>query len=150
MGKLPKRWQEATAFQLDKRNGKPGCPGIRLINLLCPMGKAVFKHLWRRLGDLRKVWAYGCDRHKCREMAIGVVMAVRWRLKAAGKGTVATFRDVANAFPSMSRNALDGMLARKAQEKGMSESHARLLGARYGCGTMRVSSPGQEVPSQAR
>ena len=76
-GKLPKKWQEATAFQLDKRNGKPGCPGIRLINLLCPMGKAVFKHLWRRLGDSRKPWAYGFVRNKCREMALGVVMTIR-------------------------------------------------------------------------
>ena len=42
LGKLPRRWQEALAFQLSKMNGLPKCEGIRLINLLCPMGKAIF------------------------------------------------------------------------------------------------------------
>ena len=58
-GRLPRRWQESKAVQLTKHNGKRQCSGIRLINLLCPMGKASFKAIWRRLGEERRPWAYG-------------------------------------------------------------------------------------------
>ena len=45
-GKLLRRWQVAQTAQLDKNNGKPGPKAVRLINIMCPLGKVFFKKLW--------------------------------------------------------------------------------------------------------
>ena len=38
-GKLLRRWQVAQTAQLDKSNGKAGPKAVRLINIMCPLGK---------------------------------------------------------------------------------------------------------------
>ena len=38
-GEISKHWQVSQTVQLDKANGKAGTKAVRLINLLCPMGK---------------------------------------------------------------------------------------------------------------
>ena len=45
-GEIPKKWQLSETAQLNKSNGKEGTKAVRLINLLCPMGKMFYKRVW--------------------------------------------------------------------------------------------------------
>ena len=38
-GRAPKRWHVSQTAQLDKNNDKAGTKAVRLINMLCPLGK---------------------------------------------------------------------------------------------------------------
>ena len=116
---VPRRWQYSETVQLDKQNFKIGPASIRLINLLCPMGKAFFKSLWIKLDRPLYPFAYGFRRNRRREQAILIQNCVRWRLRDLRNqqpdsrkifNHTSTLRDIANAFPSMGHEALNYML----------------------------------------
>ena len=97
----PLEWHCSQGTQLDKRNGKPLCQGIRVINVLDPMGKHFYRTLWRRgTSQAARDYACGYVRHKSREEAI-------LRLRAAGVGHATLYKDVANAFYSPLHDQLD-------------------------------------------
>ncbi len=47
-GKLVRRWQVAQTAQLDQNNGKVGPKAIRLINIMCPLGKVFSRRFGTR------------------------------------------------------------------------------------------------------
>ena len=59
-GRVAQKWQLSQTAQLDKNNGKQGTKSVRLINMLCPVGKAFFKILWTKKARTKQVdFAYG-------------------------------------------------------------------------------------------
>ena len=76
-----KRWQVAQTGQIDKSNGKKSTKAIRLINMMCPMGKVFFKRIWNE--KKRKLYhcSYGYTKNRRREQALLVQKAVGWKLK---------------------------------------------------------------------
>jgi len=46
--RAPFLWSHAAVALIDKNNNKDGCPGLRVTALLDSLGKAYFRHLWRR------------------------------------------------------------------------------------------------------
>ena len=77
-------------------------------------------------------------------MAITVMTATRWRLRKGGLDTMTQFRDVANAFPSMSWNGLDEMIANKVRTVGREVDYCRILRARHREARMRIEARGEE------
>ena len=86
------------------------CAAVRLINILDPGGKALFKGLWAAARPPRLNYAYGFYRGRRREQAILILHTTRWKLRQMGLGHNTTFHDVANAFPSTAHDALDEMV----------------------------------------
>ena len=110
VGKIPKRWQISQTAQLDKNNGKTDTKAVRLINMLCPLGKAFFKIIWDEAECTKYDFAYGFYDGRRREQAILVQYVTTWKLRTATRNSgnnsksdfnhITTLRDVANAFPS--------------------------------------------------
>ena len=134
---IPKKWQYSETVQLDKQNFKLGPASIRLINLLCPMGKIFFKTLWGSLTRPKYPFAYGFYQHRRREQAILIQNCTRWKLRnlqdkqtdgnKANFNHTSTLRDIANAIPSMGHEALAHML----QDLGDNGPLTRTLRHRY-------------------
>ena len=109
-GKLLRRWQVAQTAQLDKSNGKAGPKAVRLINIMCPLGKVFFKRIWETQDRQTYDFSYGYTKNRRREQAILVKHVVSWKLRKKFKeqgnrkckdyNHTTTYRDVANAFPS--------------------------------------------------
>lgn len=111
--------------------GKVGTKAIRLVNMLCPMGKLFFRRIWREgikeTGEKRMDFSYGFKKGRRREQAIAVQGAVAWRIRSMqkkankgakkGLGFVVTLRDVSNAFPSPSHMSMKEMLEERLSEK---------------------------------
>ena len=109
----PLEWHCSQGTQLDKRNGKPLCQGIRVINVLDPMGKHFYRTLWRRgTSQAARDYACGYVRHKSREEAILQQICLGHRLRAAGVGHATLYKDVANAFYSPLHDQLDLAVAK--------------------------------------
>ena len=117
---IPRKWQYSETVQLDKQNFKLGAASIRLINLLCPMGKVFFTALWAAVHKPTYDFAYGFKKNRRREQAIMIQNCLRWRLRDLQKqqpmgqkakfNHTSTLRDIANAFPSLGHGALEHML----------------------------------------
>ena len=109
-------WELAQAAQLDKRNGKEGPLGIRLIMMLDPLGKVYYWLLHGLTTDVKRPFGYGFYANRRREQAILVHHATTGRLiKAASTASrddkqhyshVTTYRDISNAFPSVSHGEM--------------------------------------------
>ena len=113
------------------------------------MGKMFFKAVWRRVGVEKRTWAYGFAKGRAREGAIMVQEIMRYRLRRMGAGVVVTtFRDVANAFPSPTWEALDRMTRRAVDKgegtRGREEEYLKLLKVRYRESLMRIYVGGGE------
>ena len=144
---VPRKWQYSETVQLDKQNFKLGPAAIRLINLLCPMGKVFFKTLWAKLNKPRYPFAYGFYQRRRREQAILIQNCTRWRLRDLQKqqpprrkhlfNHTSTLRDIANAFPSMGHAALDKML----NDLGQDGPLTRMLRHRYKQAVMIIRDP---------
>ena len=106
--------------KLDKHNDKEGTKGLRLINMLDPMGKLFFSEIERRTKEDAYAFAYGYHELRRRKQALLVHNAVTWRLREAAREAappdkcvyshVSTFRDIANAFPSLSHDVMRSTL----------------------------------------
>ena len=100
----------------DKGTTKPGPARIRLVNLLCPFGKAFYGDLWRNRPKPcpRKVNTYAYSKGRRREAAILIQHMVRWRLTRvdllAQIGTTMTGFDSSNAFMSVHHTTLDKLV----------------------------------------
>ena len=128
-GRVPCRWQESQTAQLDKNNGKVGTKRVRLINMLCPMGKAYFKIVWDEATLTKHDFAYGFYARRRREQAILMQNVVTWKLRRASQvdhknktkyGHITTLRDVANVFPNPKFSKLDKMVDRVMGEHSAS------------------------------
>ena len=110
-------WQYAQTAKIDKHNGKEGTGGLRLINMLDPMGKMFYGQLEAQGQDEWYDYAYGYYDHRRREQPLLVHYAVTWRLRGAASRArpaaksnysyVTSFRDITNAFPSMAHGAMN-------------------------------------------
>ena len=113
-------WELADAAQLDKHNNKEGTAGIRLIMMLDPIGKAYYWKLHEQTKDKRTNIGYGFYDNRRREQAILIQHAVTGRLRVAASTTrsrdksmysfVTTYRDISNAFPSITHDALNNTI----------------------------------------
>ena len=115
-GVLPREWQVAEGAQLGKSNGKRGCAGVRLINVLDPGGKIFFKYLWGDARPPRYAYTYGFRKGRRREQAILILHCIRWKLRQMGLSHTTTLHDVANAFPSPEHSDLHAMVDVCARE----------------------------------
>ena len=107
----PIEWHCSQGAQLDKQNGKPLCHGIRLVNMLDPMGKHFYRHIWRQGRPLAsRDYAAGYAKSKSREEAILQQLCLGHRLHKAKVGCATFFKDVANAFYSPEHVHLDAAI----------------------------------------
>ena len=143
--RIPERWQGSHAVQLDKRNGKKGCKAVRLINVMCPMGKVFFSTVWGQNTQSRADCSYAFRKGYRREAAILVQNVTAWKLRkcraidkknAKMYGFTNTLRDVANAFPSPSHDSLGEMIDAGAA----TAKDARILKHRFTSSRMCVMS----------
>ena len=112
----PLEWHCSQGTQLDKRNGKPSCQGIRVVNVLDPMGKHFYRMLWRRgKSQAARDYASGYVRHRSREEAILQQCCLGHRLRKAGVGHATLYKDVANAFYSPLHHQLDMAIEKTMQ-----------------------------------
>eukprot|EP00972_Heterocapsa_arctica_P093367 13772887-Heterocapsa_arctica.AAC.1 len=107
LGYPPTEWQLSQACPISKHNGKEGCLGMRLLNLLDDMGKAWSLQLWQRACHEYDICSYGFIPGRRKEGAILQVNCALWRAHRIHRSTVACLWDVSNAFPSLSHTALD-------------------------------------------
>ena len=101
---------------MGKSNGKRGCAGVRLINVLDPGGKVFFKYLWGDAKPPQYAYTYGFRKGRRREQAILILHCVRWKLRQMGLSHTTTLHDVANAFPSPEHEDLHAMVDTCARE----------------------------------
>ena len=121
-GKVPKSWQLSQTAQLDRSNGKDDTKAIRLIRMLCPLGKTFFKIVWDEAECTKYDFAHGFSDGRRREQAILIQTVTTWKLRQATRlsrnddkskyNHITTLRDVANAFPSPKFDRLDRMIDR--------------------------------------
>ena len=97
----PSTWHRSQTTEIDKRNGKPGCQGIRLINQLDPFGVQCYKHIWQRCSP-RSYRHYASGYYACKSRISSIVQrhVLSHRLSTSGINHVESFFDVSNAFPS--------------------------------------------------
>eukprot|EP00972_Heterocapsa_arctica_P095423 14072534-Heterocapsa_arctica.AAC.1 len=70
LGHPPPEWQLSQAAPISKHNGKEGCQGMRLLNLLDDMGKAWSLQLWQRAKITYDPCSYGFIPGRSKEGAI--------------------------------------------------------------------------------
>ena len=109
-GKVPNSWQDSEAVQIGKSNGRRGCQAIRLINVLCPVGKAFYRGIWSGATKEGRYFSHGFRKGRRREAAILITHATTWKLRRVKRPHAVVYRDVANAFPSIGWEALDRMI----------------------------------------
>ena len=51
--------------QIDKLNGKTGAKAARVINVICPSGKCLFKTIWNR--SYRRSFPFACGFYGMRD-----------------------------------------------------------------------------------
>ena len=157
--RTPSQWQHSMSFQLDKRNGKPGCQGLRLVSCLDPCGAAFYKYLWRcARPDSYRAYAAGYCKQKSRLEPICQMHMVSHRLRAKKLSHARSFFDVQNAFPSQSTTAISLALdsvARPRDRPLWDQRHKQALvrvsdGCQHadfcpGSGTMQGDGPSAEL-----
>jgi hypothetical protein len=110
--------------------------GLRLINTLCPVGKAFYRIHWARCRRRKKDFAYGFYERRRREQAILVHNCTAWKLRRLARvnpgrakrySYARILRDVSNAFPSVEH----GSLNRAVEEVAPTQKEARILKHRH-------------------
>jgi hypothetical protein len=134
---VPDGWQTSEAVQLDKQNGKKGTKSIRLINKLCPLGKAFFKLTQQETQETPYPFGYGFYTNRRREQAILVHHAVTGRIRRhvaelnqrekTKWSFVTTLRDISNAFPSLSHASMDATLRLGVETDSDAQRKPKLL-----------------------
>lgn len=94
---------------MDKRNGKDGAHGLRLIHVCDPVGMA-----WMSASekaepsrDAERDTAHGSIAHRCVEDAVAVQLAQGWRMHDLRIDTALGLYDASNAFRCVSISDLD-------------------------------------------
>ena len=135
-GSAPIEWHCSQGTQIDKQNGKPLCEGIRVINVLCPFGKHVYRTLWNRgRPQSARGYAAGYAKNKSREEAIMQQLCLGHRLRSAGVGHATFYKDIANAFYSPGHPRLD-----VAIEQTMAEDDKQLLRQRHRAASIHIQA----------
>ncbi len=134
---VPDGWQTSEAVQLDKQNGKKGTKSIRLINKLCPLGKAFFTLILQETTETPYYFGYGFYKNRRREQAILVHHAVTGRIRThvldlnqrekTKWSFITTLRDITNAFPSLSHESMDDTLKLKKVDDTVVQRKPKLL-----------------------
>jgi hypothetical protein len=106
----PGTFRESEGCQLPKHNHKEKCKAVRVINKLCPAGKTFTNLIWSKANKIKRHYAFGFTEGRRREQAILVANTIKWRLRKLGINFTQSMHDVANAFPSMSHEALNHMI----------------------------------------
>ena len=115
-GRAPAMWQRSQAIELDKKNNKPGPAGIRLINNLEVFGKWFFSALWKRgTSHAQRYYASGYVPGKSRIDPIMQQAVLHHRLRHHRISHALSLYDIANAFPSPTRQALSRVTRNVAQ-----------------------------------
>ena len=155
----PAKWQHSMSFQLDKRNGKLGCDGIRLVNCLDPCGNAFFRHIWQQCAPQSyRHYAAGYYSRKSRLEPICQQHILSARLRNKRISHARSFYDVQNAFPSQSRAAISEALdniARPRNRSLLEQRHSEALvrvcdgcgeaDFRPGSGTLQGDGPSAQL-----
>ncbi len=94
-GKIPQAWSVSDTAQIGKNNGKEGCKAIRLINILCPLGKAIASTIWQSAAVPPYYFSYGFKAHQRREYAILVQNITSWTLQHEKMNHGCIYYDVA-------------------------------------------------------
>lgn len=81
------------------------------------MGKVFFQLLWEDTTPIKKPFAYGFYAKRRREQAMLVQNATSWKLRKLHINHTHTARDISNAFPSPSHQALSNMIDQVARPK---------------------------------
>ena len=113
IGRNPSRWYDVPVLPIDKSNGKPKCQGKR--HQACATAP-------------RPDWAFGCIKGRRREEALAIVENNMFRCRRSKRNHAIFFRDVANAFPSLSHEPI----ARHVRSQGAAhdlimDAHANAL-----------------------
>ena len=115
-GRAPAMWQRSQAIELDKKNNKPGPAGIRLINNLEVLGKWFFSALWNwGTSHAQRYYAFGYVPAKSRIDPIMQQAVLHHRLRHYRISHALSLYDIANAFPSPTRQALSRITRNVAQ-----------------------------------
>ena len=115
-GRTPVCWQRSFATELDKKNGKSGPAGLRLINNLDVLGKWFYDTLWKRGKHQHfRDYASGYLRNKSRIDSMLQQEVLLHRLRQHKVSHVLSLYDVANAFPSPTRQALEMAICQVAR-----------------------------------
>ncbi|CAE7225001.1 unnamed protein product, partial [Symbiodinium microadriaticum] len=124
-GRNPGRWYDVPIPPIDKGNGKPKCQGKRPIARLDSLAKQVHKTFYQACATTpRPDWAFGCIRGRRREEASAIVENNMFRCRRSKRNHAVFFRDAANAFPSLSHEAI----ARHVRSQGA--AHDLIMDAR--------------------
>ena len=107
-GRSPAIWHRSSTAQIDKHNTKSGPAGIRLINMLDPLGRAFYNHLWKTCNHAsQRDYAAGYTSHRSRLEPILQQHCLGWRLRKAKVSHNTSFHDAANVFYSVDHSELD-------------------------------------------
>ena len=140
----PLAWHRSRGVALVKKAGVPGPAGRRVVHLLDPIGKGFFAGMLQRKkaqrGDRRQHhWDHGFLPGRRREGAILVELLGAWKLRRLGVSSIASHKDMTNAFPSVL------WATKHAATSELLLPHDCHLGRqRYVCATVELpSAPGE-------
>lgn len=88
----------------------------RIINVLCPAGKAFTRILWEKDHTVKRDYAYGFTKGRRREQAILIANCTKWRIEDLRLNYNQSLHDVANAFPSLKQEKLNQMIDERVHE----------------------------------
>lgn len=110
-GRTPLAWSRARSYSLDKRNGKAGVLGLRLIHSFDATALAWFRAQERyRRAPMQWDWAHGSVRGRSRLSPLIVQMAMGWRAQQLGRSAVLTLYDARNAFACCDIERISGQM----------------------------------------
>ena len=107
-GEPPLLWNVSFGIPIPKGNHKPGVRGRRIIHLLDPVGKCWFSRLWQSRSPPTHELSFGFEKHKRKEQAVLIQRLAQFRAVSRGLTWFFIKWDVANAFPSISHDSVDG------------------------------------------
>ena len=106
MGINPSLWCEGHGCPIPKPGGDPTPNGMRVINLLDPLGKAFYKAAFQSHADTRACHQYGYSAKCSRRDAILQVTTLLQRLRMARMCTAANLYDLTKAFDMLSSQSV--------------------------------------------
>ncbi|OLQ01864.1 hypothetical protein AK812_SmicGene15364 [Symbiodinium microadriaticum] len=106
MGINPSLWCEGHGCPIPKPGGDPTPNGMRVINLLDPLGKAFYKAAFQSHADTSACHQYGYSAKCSRRDAILQVTTLLQRLRMARMCTAANLYDLTKAFDMLSSQSV--------------------------------------------
>ena len=106
MGLNPSQWCEGHGCPIPKPGGDPTRNGMRVINLLDPLGKVFYKAAFQGHTDTRASHQYGYTAKCSRRDAILQVTTLLQRLRMASTCTAANLYDLTKAFDMLNSQSV--------------------------------------------